>query len=380
MSWCSSSIRLGAEHDRVVVDAVERGVVDLVGGELVVAAAHRSGRVDDHEVVDRRELLAQLVEQLGVVGVEVLLDEGEEPLAALAVPVVLEREVAPGGRLGAIELELDRGPVDVGVGVGRALLGAVLVAVLERGHPVEPAAVGHRVVRIGPGHVADRQHAGDGLVEVDVVLVEALGLAVGHPLRPRTGEAVGLQLEVDRAVGDADPVLHGVAVLVGDHDGHGEGAELFVEPRHELALVPGDDVVVGAVEGVVGDLFVGDLVRPARGHLGVGPVGVEAGEVDPLVAVDVGVGVAPELGDVVDGSLGDGRGVVGRLGRRRTVARSAGGERDVVGCRLGTRDRQHRRDAERDQGRGRALHQDSSMVVPPLAPPGGAGDDGSAAV
>ena len=224
---------VAVDDDDVLVLAVDGGVLELVARQLVAAAGHLvGGGVDDHQVVDRGPCRAELIQVPAVELVQVLLDQCEyRPSASLAVPVVLEGQVPLGLEVLVAERDLGRAPVHVGVGVLGALLRAVLVAVLEGGHPVEPAAVRHRVVRIGARQVADGDHAGDRLVEVDVAGVEPLGARRRPPAGPRAGEAVGLQLEVDRAVGGAEAGLDGVAVLVGDDDGDRERAELLVELR-----------------------------------------------------------------------------------------------------------------------------------------------------
>ncbi len=70
--------------------------------------------------------------------------------------------------------------------------------------------------------------------------------------------------------------LDGVAELVGEHDADGEAAELVVELGDQVHVVPRDEVVARAVEGVLGDVGVGGCRLAARRLLGVGAVGPEA--------------------------------------------------------------------------------------------------------
>ena len=99
-------------------------------------------------------------------------------------------------------------------------------------------------------------------------------------VRPHAGEAIGLELRLDRAAAgparpaarrqEAEEVLDVMAVLVGDHVGLGErpafGAELALELLEE-AEVEVDELVLGAVERP-------DL-RVRRSAGGVGRVGVQ---------------------------------------------------------------------------------------------------------
>ena len=94
-------------------------------------------------------------------------------------------------------------------------------------------------------------------------------LALPDPSRPGPGEAVGLLLGVDRrhvAIEVAGAELHGVAELVGQHDGDDRRAEPLGElvDDPELAVVVRHEVAVGAVERpVVADLLVARVAREA---------------------------------------------------------------------------------------------------------------------
>ena len=185
--------------------------------------------------------------------------------------------------------------------------GAVEEPVLEGADAVEARAVSRRVGGRRARLVAQRQEAGDGEVEVLDGDDEVVALAVVDVGGERSGEAVGLllagdggQVGVQRAAG-----LHGVAVLVGHDDGEGERPEPLEEVVGEVVGVPGDEVVDGAVEGVLGDLVVGQVLAAGREHA-VGPVGEEpAAHGLEGAAHRGGELLGPEVLDVGDGGLDD---------------------------------------------------------------------------
>ena len=80
--------------------------------------------------------------------------------------------------------------------------------------------------------------------------------------RRSAGEAVGVQLLFDRQreVG-LQPVLDQVAPLVADDEADGGIADVGVEGDHQARLVPGDDVVAAAVEGVLGSQGLAAALR-----------------------------------------------------------------------------------------------------------------------
>ena len=165
---------------------------------VVAAAGHLVAvGVDHDQLVDRLHVPPSSSNSQRVELVQVDLDQ----LVACRLSV-LERDVAARRRSlsASVELDLGGGAVDVLVGVRGALLGTVLVAVLEGADPIEAAAVGVQVVGIRPGQVADGEHAGHRLVEVDVGRLRTPPRRRRRPGRPRPREAVGLQLEVERAV------------------------------------------------------------------------------------------------------------------------------------------------------------------------------------
>src|SRR4051794_32499860 len=230
--------------------------------------------------------------------------------------------------------------------VGRrrvALLGAALEAVPEGAGALEPAAVRPGV---GPGSAGDVAGDEDG----ERRLVEVAGLqvtALGNPARPGTGEAVRLQLAEDAGtLLPSESHLHGVAELVGQHERRREVPALDVVRDHQAALVPGDEVARGAVEGVV------------RGCRLAAALGAAA-------LVGAVVGVAPER-PVAAAELRQGRPPV-------LLQESEGGrERPPVGGVV------ERGAAVRADGAGRRGLAGRVPRLPPVALPGsldGSGDD-----
>jgi hypothetical protein len=193
------------------------------------------------------------------------------------------------------------------------MLGTVLVALLERTDAVEPTAVGTRVVLVGTRLVANGHHARNARVELTVRDLERVATAGGHVGGPGPCVAVGLQLEIDRAAPDGSPFLDGVRELVGEHDADGERPVRLVELRDQGCLVPGDQVLRRAVEGVAGDVVVADGCRPTPGELRVRAVGlVTTDQGLERAPVDLGIRVAPVRLDVVDRAGDQGVEVIGR--------------------------------------------------------------------
>ena len=122
------------------------------------------------------------------------------------------------------------------------------------------------------------EESGHRRVELVVGHAERVGVALLDVLGPRPGEAVGLEFEHDGGKPGADgPGLDGMTELVGEDDAHGEASELVEERRDQRVLVPGDQVLVRAVEGVVGDLRVEETsVRSTRHRVRIGSVREEA--------------------------------------------------------------------------------------------------------
>ena len=152
-------------------------------------------------------------------------------------------------------------------------------------------------------------------VAVDVEDRDAIA-DVGHP---RTGEAVRLQLEGDGVAAHVGPGLDGVRELVRHHDPDRQGPEVLLQLRDQRHAVPGDDVLLGAVQGVLGDVLVVESDRAALWRRRARSVRNEAGDGLEFDAVDLGETVGPVDGEVVEREVDD---LVGRrqvaveIGRR----------------------------------------------------------------
>ena len=124
--------------------------------------------------------------------------------------------------------------------------------------------------RVGDGDEGDQSGA-------DVLVAErqTSSLTIPDSPGPRPGEAVGLLFRVDRRhdrVEVAGAELHGVAELVGHHDGDDRRAEPLGEvvDDAELAVVVGHEVAIRAVERpVVADLLVARRGEPTAGDRSV---------------------------------------------------------------------------------------------------------------
>ena len=166
--------------------------------------------------------------------------------------------------------------------------------------------MGRRVARVGARLVPKREHAAERRIEAALGQAELIAVAVAHPLGPSAGEAVGLLLEIHgrgTSVREAQLVLHGVAPLVGQHHRHRIAAELLVQLGEQVLVVEGDELALGAIERVTGQILVGGLLAgPACG----GRIGAVVGEDlrggDLLKLLTEGIGhlAGPEVLDVGD--------------------------------------------------------------------------------
>ena len=109
--------------------------------------------------------------------------------------------------------------------------------------------------------------------------------------RPGPRETVGLLLHDHAVRVHSTTLLNRMAPLVGEHEGDGEAAVDPVEPGEEADVVPGDEVVLGAIERVALQQEVGQALAIANRHVRVRSVGVE--RADRLVGRAV---VGRELG------------------------------------------------------------------------------------
>jgi hypothetical protein len=171
-----------------------------------------------------------------------------------------------------------------------ALSSALLVAGMERIHPVECQPMCPRVGRGCAGLVAQRQDRPDRAVQgrlVDHDQVPERRLRVGHP---GAGEAVGLELDNHRGSLDPRSCLDRVAHLVREDDRRCQGTEGLVELGHEERRVVGDVVVTlaAAVEGIALDVGVGEVLAVALPRAAARGLRLEsAGEVVEGLAVDL---------------------------------------------------------------------------------------------
>ena len=96
--------------------------------------------------------------------------------------------------------------------------------------------------RVAARRVAEVEEAAERGVEVAGPEEQAVAVAVVDPPHPRTGEAVGLLLEVDRVTADLGLVLDRVAPLVGERERDGEVAPLLVEVGEQVLVVVGEEL------------------------------------------------------------------------------------------------------------------------------------------
>ena len=230
--------------------------------------------------------------------------------------------------------------------------------------------MGALVVGRGPRRVTELEDAGDGEPQVGVGELQTGRGAVPDAVHPRPGEAVGLELGDDARERGAEPRLDGVPPLVGQHHGDRVAPEVVLQPGEEELVVEGDEVLVGAVEGVVLDLRVAGapLAAAARHALGLGPHRPHAALQGFVrrAAGDGGVGGAPERVEIQD-HLGH-EGVVGLLGAGAGHLHGRG-----VGDRLrhgrGREGRRGRRGGGRAGPAVRPSPSPRSRVSPPSDPP-----------
>ena len=205
---------------------------------------------------------------------------------------------------------------------------AAVVAVLERRHAVERVAVGSGIAGLDPERILEgdeRRHRPVALVgaerEARRWVLREVGerdarVAVGHRLQQDRGVArrlAGLQLV------EAQPGLHGVPHLVGQHHQHAGGPVGAQDLGDEAVGVPDHRVGRRAVEGLA--RHVGG--RPHARHPAVAGVHrEEPADVAPGTSErggELGAPVLLQRGDRRGGDLGigDGRRGDARRARRR---------------------------------------------------------------
>ena len=207
--------------------------------------------------------------------------------------------------------------------IGGALRRPSVEALKEGVEAIERASMGVGPARSRSDFVSDQQETGHGFFEVAGLQTEQIALLPFDPARPGAGQTVGLKFAHDRRLVDiveTESGLNGMPPLMGQHESHGEVAELLEEGGHEVLGVPLHGVVDRAVESVGLELLALERAATERNvtlRYEVGPKLAHRLICHPEHRGEFGT---PPLLQVRDRELGDGLDIGDRsefrLGRR----------------------------------------------------------------